>query len=171
MATLPLLTLGVAALVVLSAAEWWPRRTAAAGRTSAAAGTVIAALPTPTVEMDVSLACARGAAAAERRLCGGRRHRGLLQRDQVPGRQRVRWQELTRACRSWPAPGRTPTSKGRTTDDGKREIAAFFAHVTHETGHMCYIEEIGGARQNYCDRKYTQAVHPGKGTTGAGRCS
>ncbi|GAY32138.1 hypothetical protein CUMW_281050 [Citrus unshiu] len=23
-------------------------------------------------------------------------------------------------------------------DDSKREIAAFFAHVTHETGHLCY---------------------------------
>ncbi|KAI4963654.1 hypothetical protein ZWY2020_011246 [Hordeum vulgare] len=63
--------------------------------------------------------------------------------------------------------------KGRTTDDAKREIAAFFAHVTHETGHMCYIEEIGGARQNYCDDR----SHPewpctsGKGTTGADRCS
>ncbi|KAM1158645.1 hypothetical protein ACFX2I_031892 [Malus domestica] len=27
-------------------------------------------------------------------------------------------------------------------DDSKHEIAAFFAHVTHETGHFCYIEEI-----------------------------
>ncbi|XP_047335913.1 uncharacterized protein LOC124939484 [Impatiens glandulifera] len=47
-------------------------------------------------------------------------------------------------------------------DDAKREIAAFFAHVTHETGHFCYIEEINGASQNYCqgpnpcnpDKKY-----------------
>ncbi|KAJ4956627.1 hypothetical protein NE237_013410 [Protea cynaroides] len=35
-------------------------------------------------------------------------------------------------------------------DDSKREIAAFFAHVTHETGHFCYIEEISGASQDYC---------------------
>ncbi|KAJ6291465.1 hypothetical protein OIU76_023521 [Salix suchowensis] len=33
----------------------------------------------------------------------------------------------------------------------KREIAAFFAHVTHETGHFCYKEEINGASRNYCD--------------------
>lgn len=59
--------------------------------------------------------------------------------------------------------------KGRTGDDGKREIAAFFAHVTHETGHMCYIEEIGGASQNYCDRKYTQwPCASGKGYYGRG---
>ncbi|KAL3635063.1 hypothetical protein CASFOL_022117 [Castilleja foliolosa] len=37
------------------------------------------------------------------------------------------------------------------TDDSKREIAAFFAHVTHETGSLCYIEEINGASRDYCD--------------------
>ncbi|XP_008222517.1 PREDICTED: endochitinase EP3-like [Prunus mume] len=39
-----------------------------------------------------------------------------------------------------------------TADDSKREIAAFFAHVTHETGHFCYIEEINKA--TYCDPNY-----------------
>ncbi|KAG6485764.1 endochitinase EP3-like [Zingiber officinale] len=39
--------------------------------------------------------------------------------------------------------------------DSRREIAAFFAHVTHETGHFCYIEEINGASQNYCDTSRT----------------
>nr|AUN87483.1 chitinase [Camellia fraterna]AUN87484.1 chitinase [Camellia fraterna] len=43
-----------------------------------------------------------------------------------------------------------------TTDDSKREIAAFFAHATHETGHLCYIEEINGASRNYCDDINTQ---------------
>ncbi|CAI0430108.1 unnamed protein product [Linum tenue] len=33
----------------------------------------------------------------------------------------------------------------------QREIAAFFAHVTHETGSMCYIEEIN--RATYCDTR------------------
>nr|ABY66958.1 class IV chitinase [Vitis pseudoreticulata] len=42
------------------------------------------------------------------------------------------------------------------TDANKREIAAFFAHVTHETGHFCYIEEINGASHNYCDSSNTQ---------------
>ncbi|CAN1849823.1 Chitinase 4 [Linum perenne] len=32
----------------------------------------------------------------------------------------------------------------------KREIAAFFAHVTHETGHLCYIEEI--QKSTYCNK-------------------
>ncbi|VFQ87583.1 unnamed protein product [Cuscuta campestris] len=41
-------------------------------------------------------------------------------------------------------------------DDSKREIAAFFAHVTHETGHLCYINEINGASANYCDSSNTQ---------------
>ncbi|KAL3641543.1 Endochitinase ep3 [Castilleja foliolosa] len=41
-------------------------------------------------------------------------------------------------------------------DDSRREIAAFFAHVTHETGHMCYIEEINGASGDYCDETNTQ---------------
>ncbi|XP_051185266.1 endochitinase A-like [Lolium perenne] len=42
------------------------------------------------------------------------------------------------------------------SDAAKREIAAFFAHVTHETGHFCYIEEINGASQNYCDTSFSQ---------------
>ncbi|GLT66499.1 hypothetical protein SLA2020_388600 [Shorea laevis] len=42
-----------------------------------------------------------------------------------------------------------------TADDSKREIAAFFAHVTHETGSLCHIEEIDGASQDYCDENYT----------------
>ncbi|CAL5068650.1 unnamed protein product [Urochloa decumbens] len=40
---------------------------------------------------------------------------------------------------------------GGSADDGKREIAAFFAHVTHETGHFCYISEIDKSN-DYCDR-------------------
>ncbi|MCD7457651.1 Endochitinase ep3 [Datura stramonium] len=40
--------------------------------------------------------------------------------------------------------------------DSKREIAAFFAHVTHETGHMCYINEINGASRDYCDENNTE---------------
>ncbi|CAL5031273.1 unnamed protein product [Urochloa decumbens] len=39
---------------------------------------------------------------------------------------------------------------GGSQTQGKREIAAFFAHVTHETGHFCYISEIN--KDVYCDR-------------------
>ncbi|XP_055834108.1 endochitinase EP3 [Solanum dulcamara] len=42
------------------------------------------------------------------------------------------------------------------TDDSKREIAAFFAHVTHETGHMCYINEINGPSGDYCEETNTE---------------
>ncbi|XP_042478097.1 endochitinase EP3-like [Macadamia integrifolia] len=55
------------------------------------------------------------------------------------------------ATNSYPSFGTTGT-----TDDIKREIAAFFAHVTHETGHFCYIEEINGASHNYCDSSNTE---------------
>lgn len=54
-------------------------------------------------------------------------------------------------------------------DDSKREIAAFFAHVTHETGHFCYIEEIDGASKDYCDETNTQyPCAPGKQYFGRG---
>ncbi|KAI3444013.1 hypothetical protein Pfo_000678 [Paulownia fortunei] len=54
-------------------------------------------------------------------------------------------------------------------DDSKREIAAFFAHVTHETGHLCYIEEIDGASKDYCDTSNTQyPCVQGKGYYGRG---
>ncbi|KAK3414459.1 hypothetical protein EUGRSUZ_H00325 [Eucalyptus grandis] len=54
-------------------------------------------------------------------------------------------------------------------DDSKREIAAFFAHVTHETGHFCYIEEIDGPSKDYCDESNTQyPCNPNKGYYGRG---
>ncbi|KAA8527256.1 hypothetical protein F0562_034647 [Nyssa sinensis] len=54
-------------------------------------------------------------------------------------------------------------------DDSKREIAAFFAHVTHETGHFCYIEEINGPSRDYCDESNTQyPCAPNKGYYGRG---
>ncbi|KAJ0977145.1 hypothetical protein J5N97_012619 [Dioscorea zingiberensis] len=53
------------------------------------------------------------------------------------------------ALSSYPAFGRTGSH-----DDSGREIAAFFAHATHETGHFCYVEEIKG--KVYCSEKHTQ---------------
>ncbi|KAF8006199.1 hypothetical protein BT93_K0487 [Corymbia citriodora subsp. variegata] len=54
--------------------------------------------------------------------------------------------------------------------DSKREIAAFFAHVTHETGHFCHIEEINGRTdptKTYCNsRQYP--CKPGKKYFGRG---
>ncbi|KAK9159575.1 hypothetical protein Syun_005916 [Stephania yunnanensis] len=40
----------------------------------------------------------------------------------------------------------------------KREIAALFAHFTHETGRFCYINEVNGALRDYCDE--TNTMHP-----------
>uniref|UniRef100_A0A0R0HQE5 chitinase n=2 Tax=Glycine subgen. Soja TaxID=1462606 RepID=A0A0R0HQE5_SOYBN len=36
--------------------------------------------------------------------------------------------------------------------DSKREIAAAFAHFTHETRRFCYLGEIEGASKNYCGK-------------------
>ncbi|CAL5414130.1 unnamed protein product [Camellia sinensis] len=56
-----------------------------------------------------------------------------------------------------------------TTDDSKREIAAFFAHATHETGFFCNIEEIDGASKTYCDQSNTQyPCKPNKNYYGRG---
>ncbi|KAK9200790.1 hypothetical protein WN944_015989 [Citrus x changshan-huyou] len=50
----------------------------------------------------------------------------------------------------------------------KREIAAFFAHVTHETGHFCYVEEINKYNR-YCDEQNQQyPCVPGKFYYGRG---
>ncbi|KAF8402324.1 hypothetical protein HHK36_013278 [Tetracentron sinense] len=68
------------------------------------------------------------------------------------------------AISSYPSFGKVGTA-----DDSKREIAAFFAHVTHETGHFCHIEEIGGASEDYCDEGNTQyPCVAGKGYYGRG---
>ncbi|KAI3963063.1 hypothetical protein MKW98_029003 [Papaver atlanticum] len=48
----------------------------------------------------------------------------------------------------------------------KREIAAFFAHVTRETGHFCYIREIQGG--TYCQPSRQNPCAPGKKYYGRG---
>ncbi|CAN1275397.1 Endochitinase At2g43610 [Linum perenne] len=45
-------------------------------------------------------------------------------------------------------------------------IAAFFAQITHETGHLCYVEEI--ARGTYCSPSSTYPCVPGKKYYGRG---
>ncbi|KAL5990897.1 hypothetical protein ACLOJK_011802 [Asimina triloba] len=68
------------------------------------------------------------------------------------------------AARSYSKFGTTGTA-----DDGKREIAAFFAHVTHETGFLCSIEEDGATSKRYCDTGYPQyPCAPGKYYYGRG---
>ncbi|KAI3700845.1 hypothetical protein L2E82_45484 [Cichorium intybus] len=57
-------------------------------------------------------------------------------------------------------------ARSGTIDDSKRELAAFFAHVTHETGHFCYIEEID--KQVYCDPSTEYPCAPNKRYYGRG---
>ncbi|KAG6393218.1 hypothetical protein SASPL_147454 [Salvia splendens] len=52
------------------------------------------------------------------------------------------------------------------TDDSKREIAAFFAHVTQETGHLCYTREINKAI--YCTNSKQWPCVPGQSYYGRG---
>lgn len=44
-----------------------------------------------------------------------------------------------------------PSFASGSDEAAKREVAAFFAQVTHETGHFCHKDEINGASHNYCD--------------------
>ncbi|KAJ9556729.1 hypothetical protein OSB04_011343 [Centaurea solstitialis] len=56
-------------------------------------------------------------------------------------------------------------------EDSRREIAAFFAHVTHETGYLCYIEEKDGhaKAKEYCNMTNTKyPCNPTKGYYGRG---
>lgn len=52
------------------------------------------------------------------------------------------------AAGSFPAFGSTGTG-----DDRRREIAAFFAHVMHGTGSLCFIEQIDKS-DRCCDNKF-----------------
>ncbi|KAM0030582.1 putative chitinase [Helianthus debilis subsp. tardiflorus] len=81
-----------------------------------------------------------------------------------PGRGFYTRDAFLRVIRDYQHFGRTGSF-----DDSKREIAAFFAHVTHETGHLCYIEEINGPSKNYCDKSNTQyPCNPRKSYHGRG---
>ncbi|GKV29200.1 hypothetical protein SLEP1_g38146 [Rubroshorea leprosula] len=52
-------------------------------------------------------------------------------------------------------------------DNNKREIAAFFAQVSHETGSFCYIEEIDKSHK-YCQSITKYPCAPGKSYYGRG---
>jgi chitinase len=53
------------------------------------------------------------------------------------------------------------------SDDRKRELAAFFANVMHETGGLCYINEINPS-SNYCQSSSTWPCASGKSYHGRG---
>ncbi|CAN6239982.1 unnamed protein product [Urochloa humidicola] len=56
---------------------------------------------------------------------------------------------------------------GGSEADGKREIAAFFAHVTYQTGYFCYISDINRANV-FCDPMDQWPCVPGKKYYGRG---
>ncbi|XP_068646495.1 endochitinase EP3-like [Aristolochia californica] len=81
-----------------------------------------------------------------------------------PGRSFYTRAAFLNALNSYADFGRTGS-----VDLAKREIAAFFAHVSHETGRMCYIEENGGPSRDYCDESNREnPCVPGKGYYGRG---
>ncbi|KAL6343316.1 hypothetical protein AAG906_022391 [Vitis piasezkii] len=84
--------------------------------------------------------------------------------EKCPGRSFYTRSAFLDAVDSYPEFG-----QGSSAVDSKREIAAFFAHITHETGHFCYIEEIDGPSKGYCDESNTQyPCVSGKGYYGRG---
>nr|ACY06319.1 class II chitinase 2-3 [Pseudotsuga menziesii] len=70
--------------------------------------------------------------------------------DTCAGKTFYTYSDFITAANAFSAFGTTGTS-----DDQKREIAAFFANAAHETTSLCYIEEINKTN-NYCDSNNTQ---------------
>ncbi|KAJ0033885.1 hypothetical protein Pint_26055 [Pistacia integerrima] len=79
-----------------------------------------------------------------------------------PGKSFYTRDAFLNALSSFPQFGKTGSA-----DDSKREIAAFFSHVTHETGSMCAIEE-NNRQNNYCENDPQYPCAPGKFYYGRG---
>ncbi|KAJ0091971.1 hypothetical protein Patl1_26693 [Pistacia atlantica] len=80
-----------------------------------------------------------------------------------PGKSFYTRDAFLKALSSYPRFGRVGS-----VGDSKREIAAFFAHVAHETGSMCAIEE-DNRKKNYCnENKKEYPCVPGKFYYGRG---
>ncbi|MGZ3418201.1 MAG: glycoside hydrolase family 19 protein [Polyangiales bacterium] len=71
------------------------------------------------------------------------------------------YEGLVEATKKYPQFGTTGS-----TDDQKREIAAFLANVAHETGYLVYVEEI--AKADYTDYGIGCTPAPGKRYYGRG---
>ncbi|OVA08786.1 Glycoside hydrolase [Macleaya cordata] len=84
---------------------------------------------------------------------------GIINQDAgCPGKNFYSRDAFLEALNSYPRFGRVGTQ-----DDSKREIAAFFAHASHETEKFCFIEEKDGAKQDYCNETNIQwPCAPGK---------
>ncbi|XP_062090075.1 endochitinase EP3-like [Humulus lupulus] len=73
---------------------------------------------------------------------------GIANNQACPGQSFYSRDIFLEALNSYP-----PFGKSGSVDDSKREIAAFFAHVTHETGSLCFIEETDNQAKVYCDEE------------------
>ncbi|MFD0416651.1 glycoside hydrolase family 19 protein [Streptomyces sp. NPDC127108] len=83
----------------------------------------------------------------------------------TPGKSFYTRSAFITALDSFPGFGTKSSEK-----DSLWEIAAFFAHVTHETGHLAYIEQWDRPSKHYVDKSNTQ--YPGcraRSTTAAAR--
>lgn len=69
--------------------------------------------------------------------------------DTCPGKNLYRYNDFINAATAFSGFGTTGTDV-----DHKRELAAFFANVAHETDRLCYVEEI--EKTDYCDLSNTQ---------------
>lgn len=83
---------------------------------------------------------------------------GILNQGDCPGKNFYSRGAFLDALSSYDRFGRAGTQ-----DDSKREIAAFFAHASHETERFCFTEEKDGATKNYCNETDIQyPCAPGK---------
>ncbi|KAM6586124.1 hypothetical protein CsatB_013126 [Cannabis sativa] len=73
---------------------------------------------------------------------------GIANNQGCPGQNFYSREVFLQALDSFP-----PFGRSGSVDDSKREIAAFFAHVTHETGSLCFIEESDNQAKVYCDQE------------------
>ncbi|KAL5574700.1 hypothetical protein UlMin_016399 [Ulmus minor] len=92
-------------------------------------------------------------------------NKGKANNKDCPGQNFYSRGVFLEALKSYPRFGRTGS-----VDDSKREIAAFFAHITHESGYFCYMEETGNKNDNYCDpeKAAEYPCAPGKRYNGRG---
>ncbi|RZC64096.1 hypothetical protein C5167_025857 [Papaver somniferum] len=83
---------------------------------------------------------------------------GILNQGDCPGKNFYSHGAFLDALSSYDRFGRAGTQ-----DDSKREIAAFFAHASHETERFCFTEEKDGATKYYCNETDLQyPCAPGK---------
>ncbi|KAK3142205.1 hypothetical protein QOZ80_4BG0343610 [Eleusine coracana subsp. coracana] len=126
-----------------------------------------ATIMTTVLGLGLALLCAAGTVAQNCNCQSGTQATAAARPEHVLGKKLLHTRNaFLTAARSYQG-----FAHGGSEVEGKREIAAFFANFAHETGHLCYINEINGASMD--DTKSTQwpCAYRGRSTTGVGRCS